>query len=208
MNCIDIVDNIARRLNHLLKQQPKAYLLPTENYGWENFRYRSPKFRLGHVQIFRQDKFCVIHCCVFPHQTDPSPIYGFDVVTGTNKITGVFLDLSPTAKSVKPFTNLNIGQTRERPEWGDIFSQHWLACRPTPEEMTVVGNEAVRVLTNYLPSLGDIGDTNLIIQQQNRYCLQQQRNEHTRKALTNILGPNGADSYMSTILFPTIGTLI
>jgi phycocyanobilin:ferredoxin oxidoreductase len=114
------------------------------------------------------------------------------------------MDLSPTAKPTLPFTNLNVSRIRDRPEWGEIFSPHWLACRPTLEEMITIGEEAASVLTNYLPTLGEIGNTSDIIAGQNNYCLQQQRNEHTRKALTNILGAKGADNYMSTILFPTI----
>ena len=204
MNCIDKVDEIARRLNCILQSQFESHLLPTHDYGWENFQYRSSKFRLGHVQIFKQPRFAAIHCCVFPHHTDPAPIYGFDVVAGENKITGVFMDLSPTVTPTKPFTKIVIGRIRERPEWGEIFSQHWLACRPSPEEMDTVGNEAVRVLNYYLPTLGDIGNSNEIIAAQNNYCIQQRRNEHTRRALTNILGPNGADEYMTNILFPTI----
>jgi len=204
MNCIDKVDSIARRLNFILQQQHGAYLLPTHEYGWENFQYRSPKFRLGHVQIFKQEKFAAIHCCVFPHGVDPAPIYGFDVVAGENKVTGVFMDLSPTVKETNPFTNINVGRIRDRPEWGDIFSPHWLACRPSLEELDIVGNEAVKVLIQYLPTLGDLGDQSAIIAGQNRYCLKQRQNQHTRKALTNILGANGAEEYMSTVLFPTI----
>ena len=204
MNCIDKVDDIARRLNFILQSQFESHLLPTHDYGWENYQYRSSKFRLGHVQIFKQPKFAAIHCCVFPHHNDPAPIYGFDVVAGENKITGVFMDLSPTVTPTTPFTKINIGRIRERPEWGEIFSPHWLACRPSPDEMDTVGNEAVRVLNYYLPTLGDIGNSKEIIAAQNNYCIQQRRNEHTRRALINILGADGADEYMTNILFPTI----
>ena len=204
MNCIDKVDSIARRLNFILQCQFDVKSIPTKDYGWENHRYTSPQFRLAHVQIFKQDRFAVVHCCIFPHQTDPAPIYGFDVVTGENKITGLFMDLSPTVKPTEPFTNLDVGRIRDRPEWGDIFSPHWLACRPTTEELDLIGDEAVKVLTTYLPTLGDVGDQQSIIAGQNHYCLQQQRNEHTRRALTNILGADGANTFMSTILFPTI----
>lgn len=204
MNCIDTVDSIARRLLHVIQNQHDAYAIDTHDYGWENYRYRSPKFRLGHVQIFKQQKFAAIHCCVFPHYNDPAPIYGFDVVAGENKITGVFMDLSPIVAPTKPFTEINIGRIRDRPEWGDIFSPHWLACRPSMEEMHEIGNEAVRVLTCYLSTLGDIADRDAVITGQNHYCMQQQRNQHTRRALSNILGETGADDYMSKILFPTI----
>ncbi len=204
MNCIDLVESIARRLLDVIEQHDNTVSFPTPDYGWENHRFHSHTFRLAHVEIFNQDRFCVVHCCVFPHVTDPSPIYGFDVIAGENKITGVFMDLSPVATQTEPFLEIDVGRSRERPEWGDIFSPHWLACRPTKEEMQLIGDEAVRVLTHYLSALGQTGDSSTIIAGQNRYCQQQRKNEHTRKALVKLLGEAGADEFMNEILFPTI----
>lgn len=204
MNCIDLVVGIANRLNEKIRQQHQVYALQTEDFGWINYRYRSPKFRLAHIQIFNQDKFCVVHCCVFPHSIDPAPIYGFDVVAGESKITGVFLDLSPITKPSKPFTAIKVERERERPEWGDIFSPHWIACRPSYDEMQAIGEEAIKVLTVYLSDLGDVGVQRDIITAQNHYCRQQQRNPHTKRALVNLLGEERADYFIKTILFPTI----
>lgn len=204
-NCIEVVENIGRRLLRVLENQTDATYIPTPEYGWENHRFRSPRFRLAHVEIFNQDRFCVVHCCVFPHIDDPSPIFGFDVIAGEKKVTGVFMDLSPVAMETSPFLKINIEGSRQRPEWGDIFSPHWLACRPTPEQMHDIGNEAVRLLVHYLPTLGRIGNRETIVAGQNRYCLQQRKNEHTRKALINLLGPERADEFMNQILFPTVG---
>jgi hypothetical protein len=204
MNCINLVENIARRLLRIIEHQHGSVQIPTRDYGWENHRFRSPRFRLAHVEIFNQNKFCVVHCCVFPHTNDPSPIYGFDVIAGENKITGVFMDLSPVAKPSAPFLNIDVGHARERPEWGDIFSPHWLACRPTPEEMEVIGDEAVRVLVHYLPTLGDIGDREVVVAGQNRYSMQQRKNEHTTRALVKLLGQSDAEEFMQKILFPTV----
>lgn len=205
MSCIDLVEDVARRLLRVIENQPDAVPIPTPDYGWENHRFRSSRFRMAHVEIFNQDRFCVVHCCVFPHIDDPSPIYGFDVIAGEKKITGVFMDLSPVAMPSIPFLQIETGHSRERPEWGDIFSPHWLACRPTPEEMEMIGNEAIRVLVHHLPTLGHIGNREEVIAGQNRYCLQQRRNEHTRKALVNLLGVDRAEEFMNEILFPTIG---
>ena len=204
MNCIDLVVGIANQLNKKILQQHQVYALQTEDFGWINYRYRSPKFRLAHIEIFNQDKFCVVHCCVFPHSNDPAPIYGFDVIAGENKITGVFLDLSPITKPSTPFTAMKVERERERPEWGDIFSPHWIACRPSYDEMQVIGEEAIKVLTVYLTDLGDVGVQRDIIKAQNHYCRQQQRNPHTKRALVNLLGEERADYFMQTILFPAI----
>lgn len=204
MSCIDLIEGIAHRLLDVIKQQDCAYPIHTPEYGWQNHRYLSNRFRLAHVEIFNQDRFAVVHCCVFPHATDPAPIYGFDVIAGENKITGVFLDLSPTAEPSYPFLQIDVGRARERPQWGDIFSPHWLACRPTPEEMSTIGDEAVRVLSQYLPTLGRVGDREAITIGQNRYCDQQRQNEHTRKALINLIGIDRTNEFMNEILFPKI----
>lgn len=207
MSCIDLVEGIGRRLLRVIENHHGSTLISTPNYGWENHRFRSEKFRLAHVEIFNQDRFCVVHCCVFPHVNDPSPIYGFDVIAGENKITGVFMDLSPTVLETKPFLEINTTglKNREPPEWGNIFSPHWLACRPTPSEMQVIGNEAVRLLVHYLSTLNiDLGNREDIVSRQNRYCIQQRQNDHTRKALVNLLGEDRAKEFIENILFPTI----
>jgi phycocyanobilin:ferredoxin oxidoreductase len=204
MNCIEQIDGIARRLLDVIQNTTNAHPIETEDFGWENYRFNSTKYRLAHVEIFNQNKFSVVHCCVFPHISDPSPIFGFDVIAGENKITGVFMDLSQTVLKSKPFTNIQITRTRERPVWGNIFSEDWLACRPTQDEMTLIGDEAVRVLTEYLKTLGGVGLVNEIKPAQNRYCFNQQKNEHTKKALVSLLGNDEAERFMSEILFPAV----
>lgn len=204
MNCLELIEKIAREQLDIIKSHRSAVLLPTEDYGWENHRYVSESFRLAHVEIFKQNKFGVVHCCVFPHATDPNPIYGFDVIAGENKITGVFLDLSPTEDPVEPFLPRLIGKDRIRPEWGDIFSTHWLACRPTIEEMQEIGMVATNLLRSHIEKLGKIGNKDKIIKAQNYYCTQQQKNPHTRKALINIIGENKTEEFMTQILFPKI----
>ena len=204
MNCIEQIDGVARRLLAVIEQQQGVRAIATEDFGWENYRFSSTKFRLAHVEIFNQNKFSVVHCCIFPYVSDPAPIFGFDVIAGENKITGVFMDLSPTVLPSEPFTTIAVEKNRDRPEWGGIFSEHWLACRPTQAEMTSIGDEAVRVLETYLPTLGGVGLIHDIKKAQNRYCLNQQQNEHTRKALVALLGDAGAERFMSEILFPIV----
>jgi phycocyanobilin:ferredoxin oxidoreductase len=202
MSCIELVDGVARRLHDIIKQQPNITLLETEDFGWENYRYTSPAFRLAHLEIFNQSNFLVVHCCVFPHVSDPSPIFGFDVIAGENKITGVFMDLSPVALEPQPFINISVEKARDLPEWGDIFSPYWLACRPNEQEMIMIGYKAGEILTNYLQTLGQSGNIDEIRQKQNYYCLQQQKNPHTKRALVNLVGSDRADYFMKEILFP------
>ena len=204
MNCLEIINQIAHQQLNLITKQLNVSSLFTPDYGWQNHRFTSPLFRLAHVEIFQQPKFGVVHCCVFPHADDPAPIYGFDVIASETKVTGVFMDLSPTVAAVKPFLQIQLGKERIRPEWGDIFSPHWLACRPSMDELTVIGDEAVRLLGDYFSMLGSKGPRDMIVTAQNHYCQQQQKNQHTRKALTNLIGADRTEEFMTEILFPCI----
>lgn len=203
---IDLLDKTARQLDSIIRKEPNVQPIPTPEYGWENHRYISEKFRLAHVEIFNQDRFMVVHTCVFPHAHDPAPIFGFDVIAGENKVTGVFLDLSPTVSEPEPFHNLIFKQQRQRPQWGDIFSQNWIACRPDHEEMLLIVDEAQRLLAHYLENVvgKQTGDPDAVRQGQNNYCHHQRQNEHTFKALKNLIGEEQARKFMDEILFPTI----
>ena len=204
MNCITYLDELAQRFCETIAAQPGAAPVETKDYGWANHRWTSVRFRMAHVEIFNRDRFMVVHCCVFPHYSDTSPIYGFDAIAGESKVTGLFWDLSPTVRNSEPFNNIAGLVNRERPEWGDIFSEHWVACRPSPEQLTEIGDAAVSCLANYLPSLGQLRHVREpIIAAQDRYCLQQRKNEHTLRAIRNLLGDALADEFVTTVLFPT-----
>jgi len=200
------LEKTARRLKTTIEAIPGSEAVPTDDYGWENHRWKSELFRLAHLELFNQDRFMVVHLCVFPHANDPAPIFGFDVIAGENKVTGVFLDLSPTVREPGKFHELELSKPRERPEWGDIFSENWIACRPTESEMLSIASEAERLLKHYLSDfLGkELEDPGIVRIGQNRYCEQQRRNEHTYKALKNLIGEARAREFMEEILFPTI----
>lgn len=206
-NFIKLLDKTARRLKTRIESVPGVGIIPTEDYGWENYRWASPSFRIAHLEIFNQNKFLVVHLCIFPHGDDPRPIFGFDVIAGESKVTGVFMDLSPTVLPSKPFSNLDFIKSRERPEWGDIFSEHWIACRPNESEMIAIADEAERVLKTYLDTLTTtMHDQRIeqIIAAQNHYCVQQRKNEHTVKAVKNLLGEERANKFITEVLFPTV----
>jgi phycocyanobilin:ferredoxin oxidoreductase len=206
-NFIKLLDKTARQLKAKIETVPGLGIVPTEDYGWENYRWTSPSFRIAHLEIFNQNRFLVVHLCIFPHGDDPRPIFGFDVIAGENKVTGVFMDLSPTVMPSAPFSNLGFIKSRERPEWGDIFSPHWIACRPNEAEMIAIADETERVLAEYLHSLGTaMHDQRIdeIVAAQNHYCVQQRKNEHTVKAVKNLLGEERANEFITTVLFPTV----
>lgn len=206
MNCITYLDEVARGFLEIIRSQTGSVPIPTDDYGWENHRYSSPTFRMAHVEIFNQERFMVIHCCVFPHVTDPSPIFGFDVIAGESKVTGLFMDLSPTTfAAVPPFHRLEMSTNRTMPEWGRIFSDNMIACRPTAEELVNICEMATHELSGYLSRLGRArNEGSMVAEMQDRYCLQQRRNEHTVRAIRNLLGEQRAEQFINTVLFPTV----
>lgn len=204
-NFITALEQLANQFDYQVRSVSGAVPVYTKKYGWDNYRYTSPIYRLAHVEKFVQEKFAVIHVCIFPHIDDPSPIFGFDVIAGEQKATGLFFDLSPTVKPGQKFTDLEVERSREKPEWGNIFSDHWVACRPTLTEFERIADEAVRVLEQYLMKLyQEKTEPRFVIEAQNRYCRQQKQNTHTFAALRNLLGEDGAREFMNTVLFPEI----
>jgi len=198
------LDELAQRFCDTIAAQPRAHPVETKDYGWANHRWTSAQFRMAHVEIFNRDRFMVLHCCVFPHYSDTSPIFGFDAIAGEHKVTGLFWDLSPTVRPTEPFNDIQGLTNRARPEWGSIFSEHWVACRPTPQQLVEIGDAAVSCLAYYLPTLGQLRHTREpVIAAQDNYCMQQRKNEHTVRAIQNLLGPELADEFVTTVLFPT-----
>ena len=204
-NFIEILDKIGDEFVGVFSNRKDTHFIETKDYGWFNVRYSSPNFRVAHVEKFIQEKFAAIHVCVFPNVNDPSPIFGFDIISGKSKITGLFYDLSPVGYETHPFIEFTPSKPRERPEWGDIFSNNWVACKPTVEELEVITKNAYEVLSRYLCNLPKISsDINTIIEKQNRYCKQQKLNDQTFSALKFIIGEELASEFMDEVLFPEI----
>jgi hypothetical protein len=62
--------------------------------GWENRTWTSSVFRRAHIETIdvRNDKkLWIMHCCIFPHLDDSSPIFGIDVIAGKKKLPVTFL---------------------------------------------------------------------------------------------------------------------
>lgn len=205
-NFVHLIQQTADRFETLISSCKLAELIPTEDFGWSNKRWSSQQFRLAHVERFEQPKFSVLHTVIFPHIIDPSPIFGFDIIASDTKATGVFFDLSPTISSSRPFCRTNFSETRARPEWGDIFSEHWVACRPTFEEAVEICHTACDVLERYLGQLDQTSTSRVgdVVRAQNRYSQQQRQNEHTTRVIKKILGPERGTHFVEHILFPTI----
>ena len=206
-NFINLINQTADCFEQLIQTKTTNLTsIPTEDFGWINHRWSSQQFRLAHVERFQQPKFSVLHTVIFPHVTDPSPIFGFDIIASDTKATGLFFDFSPTIAPYGSITDRVFSEPRERPSWGTIFSEHWIACRPTFEEAKHISELACRLLAQHLESLGTTTTTQVteVINKQNQYSINQRKNEHTTRVLMKILGDERGQYFVENILFPTI----
>lgn len=207
INFVKLVQHTADEFERIIKTHTtRLQEIETEDYGWCNMRWCSTQFRLAHIERFDQPKFSVLHMVIFPHIMDPAPIFGFDVIASDTKITGVFFDRSPTIKCWGPLTDQTWQEPRDRPDWGHIFSDHWIACRPTPAEAVDICALACELLKDYLNRLAQeyshrVSD---IIQAQNAYSMNQRQNEHTTRVIKKILGTERGEQFINEILFPII----
>jgi len=206
-NFINLITQTADKFEQLIQTHcTNLTTIPTEDFGLINHRWYSKQFRLAHVERFEQPKFSVLHTVIFPHLTDPSPIFGFDIIASDTKATGLFFDFSPTVEDYGVISSNVWSEPRERPEWGTIFSEHWIACRPSFEEADTISNLACELLRKYLSELGTKTTEHVpqVIEKQNQYSLNQRQNTHTTRVLMKILGPERGQYFVENILFPTI----
>jgi phycocyanobilin:ferredoxin oxidoreductase len=188
--------------------------------GWVNRVWQSDRYRRAHIDVVdaRLTKgLWMMHCCIFPHTHNPAPIFGFDVIAGKNKITGCFIDYSPTtdrnhhmidyfAEEVSRYEWI---RKRELPDWAQrIFSSHMVAAGNVSgeSELNQIESLAAIVINHYLETVCEtnhkIADNTF---EQNFYAQNQKQNPHTPKVMTS-LGLNEEDVrvFIQECLFPEI----
>jgi hypothetical protein len=189
-----------------------------EKYSWYNNIYTSEKYRRAHIEIVDKrstHKMYILHCTIFPHVNDPSPIWGFDAVCGQNKITGAFHDFSLTNNHDISMFNwfdnktkeLSWNKPRQLPEWArQIFSHAMIAAGNLQDitEIDQLKHIALESLTYYLDNVGKISQENYK-DGQNRYCFFQKQNPH----VVNSMVAMGIDKeemlkFVEETLFPEI----
>lgn len=209
----DKIQTLKFTLLNLLSSVKDIQEIPTEDWGWENYRYQSNLFRLAHVEMYEDKNLIVLHSTIFPHHTDGSPIFGFDIIgnTKTDELMAGFLDLSPIIREVSiPYTSWE--KPRELPEWGrKIFSKNMVSIEPQKNEIDKFFDMGIRLFNEQLLRLQS-GENccetkklqELIIKFQNEYCEYQQQNKRTFGALKSKLGEEKTKYFMENILFPKI----
>jgi len=195
-------------------------LLPEEaaEYDWYNKIYTSDRFRRAHLEIVdktQSHKILVLHCTIFPHYNDPSPIWGFDAVCGPNKITGAFHDMSsggdPEHFMIKHFAESVKGYTwnkpRELPPWAkEIFSPYIVAAGNVndPAELDQLCNLALNNLDYYLENVGKIIDTNADYWHvQSKYNANNKLNPHVAKSMISMgVKEEVIKKFIDQVLYP------
>lgn len=185
--------------------------------GINDIVFTSARYRRAHLSIVdarKEKKVWMLHVTVFPHYNDPSPIYGFDIVAGPNKVSGAFHDFSPAGDPTSfmwlwynaQVDGLEWNKPRELPEWAkQIFSRSIVAIGAVgTDELENFIKVGLTNLKFYLNNIGkdqqDVADFHMA---QDRYCYYQRQNPHTPRVLVN-LGFNEAEavSFVSNTLFP------
>lgn len=207
----------------------RAFLLDSgDHYSWVNKVYSSAWTRRAHMDIIDAidtKKLYMMHICVFPHIYDAAPVYGFDIIAGTNKVTGAFLDFSPTGDLNHPLCNYfaelveptQWSKPRELPEWArNIFSKQMVAAGNinTDFELDVVLELSKKSLEHYLDNIKThraamTYDEQVLkynfTTQQNYYCQQQKQNPHTPRVLKGLgFTEKMANDFIHKELFPEL----
>ena len=188
--------------------------------GWVNRVWTSDRYRRAHVDVVdaRDTKgLWMMHCCIFPHVTDPSPIYGFDVIAGKNKITGCFHDYSKAGDPDHPMmqwfadyvSQLEWRRVRELPEWAtNIFSPSMVAAGnvQNEEELAQIIAMAKDTVEHYLSTVGEtLGQAETTTAAQNYYAQNQKQNPHTPRVMVSLgLSEDDVQHFIQDCLFPEI----
>jgi len=212
------ISQLAEQFNHLLAKSGDPQVVNNPDYDWDNVIYKSNRYRRAHVEVVdRRDthKIYILHCTVFPHYNDPSPVFGFDAVCGPNKITGAFLDYSAAGDRDHPIMrwfaeqtcNLEWNKPRDLPDWARaIFSPAMVAAGNvnTEAELDLLCDLALHTFNYYLSTVGHGQESGSDYHMaQNRYCRYQKQNPHVVRSMVAMGVPEPViTEFVENILFP------
>jgi len=225
-NLIDCKDEIISIFDEQATEVAETgldYFNQPEN-GWINRVWANDSVRRAHIDVVdaRDSKgLWMMHVCVFPTLDNGSPIYGFDVIAGKNKMTGAFHDFSPSSGGVDhpmieayrdSVEDYIPSKQRELPEWAqNIFTGSMLAAGnvKTEEEAVEIIRIAVANLRAYFDEIKDFADTadrEDTIRAQNWYCYNQTQNPHTPRTMKSLgLAEQDVERFCTDMLFPSVG---
>lgn len=190
--------------------------LPFSHPGWTNTSWISPLYKKANINLIdaRESKgLWMMHCCIFPHNHNNSPIFGFDIFAGKNKITGCFHDFSPVSQDhpllywFKNYSSELIwNKKRDMPAWASrIFSDSIIAAGNIQDHYEI--DQIYSVIEHTLPFyLSSLAAFNYSQDESNErhifYCEQQKQNPHNSRVLMSLgLSNQDALRYISDCLF-------
>lgn len=216
---LKFVDHLKLQFNNRLALS-KDFEMPKED--WRGTMWVHPFLRKCNLQVIdsrKDNKILMVHLNIFPALWNQAPIFGLDIVAGSNKITGAFLDYSRVDEEdtfyswflQNTYEKSSWKKTRELPAWAKtIFSEHMIAVSniTDPKECEQFLKTAQKLLSFYLNNTMTEereGDVNAIKEAQNYYCSQQKKNEHLHKSILKMgLTESEKDDYINRILFHEI----
>ena len=215
---IPLSQNILETLEQSTDDELKYTAESGNGYLWENYIFTSRNYRRAHVEIVdarEAKKIWVMHMTIFPELDDPSPIFGFDVVCGANKITGAFHDFSKNGNCpvyawfIDRSSTLEWNKPRVLPDWAtQIFSPGMIAAGniSEEEELDKLADLAIESLDVYLYNVGCVNKTGESYKENyNNYCKYQKMNPHTPAMMINLgIDETVFRNFMDEILFPEI----
>ncbi|NBO99957.1 MAG: hypothetical protein EBU90_07480 [Proteobacteria bacterium] len=210
--------NTLQLLESVSKPIKEEFIIDHSKYDfkWNNYVFASNKIRRAHVEIVdarESRKIWVMHFCIFPYYDDPMPIFGFDVVAGQNKITGLFHDFSivdTKHRLIDYFKaqsdSLQLSKPRQLPDWcTPIFSPSMIAAGNVGvEEFKNILTVYYQNLLTYLTSIGLERKVNYnFTEAHDKYCYYQKQNDKT-PAMMHSLGVDKQlfSDFMDIVLFP------
>ncbi len=186
----------------------------------ENSCYQTPQFRKLHLELAKVgSNLDILHCVMFPRLDYPLPMFGTDLVGSAQHIGAAIVDLSPIEQVKQDWTlsadyqaalralpNADFSQPRELPKWGNIFSEFCLFVRPSGEaehqQFVARAQAMLAIHCQQAAAMAPASERRAeIAAGQRHYCLQQQKNDKTRRVLENAFDTQWADRYMTTVLF-------
>jgi hypothetical protein len=214
----DKLDQFSLKLKHCVHAH--SHSQEKHDFQWPALTYRNPgTFRRADLDIIdatKERKLWMMHLCVYPHLSDPAPIYGFDIIAGPNKITGAFHDFSPINPDHfimdefhKRASKFIPSKKRELPDWArNIFSGSMVSAGNVRDgqELDDLLELAFTNLEYYLGNIGMETD-NDYTEQHNWYAINQKKNPHTPRVMETLgVDPATVRKYIDECLFPEIPT--
>ena len=178
-----------------------------------------------HLELARLGRSLqILHCVWFPDPCFDLPIFGADIVAGPAGVSAAIVDLSPVTEALPlgiesalmdtPCPTFR--QVRDLPGWGAIFSPHVCFIRPDgAEEEALFRSRVEDVLTILRTAVlqtasepTTAASTIRRYEGQLNYCLQQKRNDKTRRVLEKAFDASWADRYIEELLFDDPSPLV